>query len=190
MKISLIAVAACLFVSSAQLVDAQEPAHYRDFRLGSDLATVAKAIGTAPSAITLIHQRPAVMQNIEWRPRYFSRDVSPATDPVDSMMFRFYDDQLFAVIVDYDRQRTAGLTDADMIEAVSVEYGPARLPAAATRAQTAPAGADATLATWGDAQWSVTLVRAGYPLAFRLVVTSTRLEQLARAASTEANRLD
>ena len=99
--------------------------HYREFQLGSDVASIAKLIGIAPSDVKLIHQRPAVMQDVEWRPRYFSRGASAQTDPVELIVFRFYDDQLFRVVVDYDRDRTEGMTEADMIEAITAEYGPA-----------------------------------------------------------------
>ena len=52
-------------------------------------------------------------------------------DPVDKIMFSFYNDHLFRLVVDYDRDRTIGMTDADMTAAISTVYG---LP------RTAPAG--------------------------------------------------
>ncbi|MCM3878687.1 MAG: hypothetical protein ND807_01140 [Vicinamibacterales bacterium] len=45
-------------------LNAQGRVRYREFQLGSDV-------------VKLIHQRPAVMQDLEWRPRYSSRGVSP-----------------------------------------------------------------------------------------------------------------
>jgi hypothetical protein len=191
MQNSLIALCASMLLLSAQL-DAQDGMHYREFQLGSDVASVAKLTGTASSDVKLIHQRPAVMQDLEWRPRYYSRGVSPQTDPVELIVFRFYDDQLFKMIVDYDRDRTEGMTDADVIEAITVAYGPAStvLPAA-NRISTLDYGAaDAPVAIWGDEDSSVTLLRVAYPVSFRLVVAFTRLDNLARTASAEAVRLD
>jgi hypothetical protein len=192
MKNSLIALCTCIVILSAQLLHAQDRMRYREFQLGSDVASVANLIGTAASDVKLIHQRPAVMQDLEWRPRYFSRGVSPQTDPVELMVFRFYDDQLFRVIVDYDHDRTEGMTEADMIEAITAEYGPAsRVLPTLNRAPTLDYGtADVPVATWGDKESSVTLLRVAYPLSFRLVVAFTRLDNLARTASAEAVRLD
>jgi hypothetical protein len=173
-------------------VEAQEPFRYREFQLGSDLATIGKLTGTAPLAAKVIHTRPAVIKELEWRPRYYSMGNSPQTDPVDVMLFRFYDDQLFTVIVDYDRRRTAGMTTADMIAAITAVYGAtSRLPSRPIGLPTSQYGfPDTPLAIWGDTAHSVTLLRVAYPDAFRLVVTSTHLETLARRASTTATQLD
>ena len=45
------------------------------------------------------------------------------TDPVQHIVFSFYADQLFKLVVDDDRDRTEGMTDADMVEAISTRYG-------------------------------------------------------------------
>jgi hypothetical protein len=192
MKNSLIALCTCIVILSAQLLHAQDRMRYREFQLGSDVASVGKLIGTAASDVKLIHQRPAVMQDLEWRPRYFSRGALSQTDPVELIVFRFYDDQLFRVVVDYDRDRTEGMTDADMIEAITTEYGPAsRVLPTPNRVPTLDYGtADAPVAIWGDKESSVTLLRVAYPVSFRLVVSLTRLDNLARSASAEAVRLD
>jgi hypothetical protein len=192
MKNSLIALGAGILILSTQLLDAQDRMRYREFQLGSDVASIAKLIGTASSDVKLVHQRPAVMQSLEWRPRYFSKGVSPQTDPVELIVFRFYDDQLFRVVVDYDRDKTEGMTQGDMIEAITAEYGaPSRILPVAKGASTLDYGApDAPVAIWGDKESSVTLLRVAYPVSFRLVVASTRLDNLARTASAEAVRLD
>jgi hypothetical protein len=190
---SLIAFCTCTLILSAQLLDAQDRLRYREFQLGSDVASIAKLIGTASSDVKLIHQRPAVMQNLEWRPRYFSRDVSAQqTDPVELIVFRFYDDQLFRVIVDYARDKTEGMTEADMIEAIAAIYGPASrvVPTAARIATLDYGGVDEPVAIWADNESSITLLRVAYPVSFRLVVAFRRLDNLARTAGAEAVRLD
>ena len=176
----------------AQSTTAQQDVRYRDFLMGSDLASVAKATGAAPTAAKVIHTRPAVIQDLEWRPRYRIVGTSTLTDPVDLMVFKFYDDQLFTIVADYDRRRTEGMTPADMIEAISQTYGPvSQVPSRPMGTQTTPYGfPDTPLAVWGDADYSVTLLRVTYPAGFRLVVALTRLESLARAATATAVRLD
>ena len=108
------------------------------------------------------------------------------------MLFRFYDDQLFMVVVDYDRRRTEGMSPADMIAAVSATYGPvSQVPSRRLGTPTVQYGfPDTPLAVWGNAEYSVTLLRVTYPESFRLVVALTRLEDLARTASAAAVRLD
>ena len=192
MKNFLTALCTCSLILAAQLVNAQDRLRYRDFQLGSDLATIAKLTGTGPSDIKLIHQRPALMQDLEWRPRFFSRTASAKTDPVDLILFRFVDDQLFRVVVDYARDRTEGMTEADMIEAIAETYGPAsKVPATSGRVPTLDyGGVDVPVAFWTDKESSITLFRVAYRVSFRLVVALTRLDNLARTATTEAVRLD
>ncbi len=113
----------CIATLGAQVVVAQQDVRYREFVMGSNLASVAKLSGTAASAAKIIHARPNVMQHLEWRPRY-STAGAPLTDPVDVMVFKFYDDQLFTIVADYDPRRTEGMSPADMIAAISETYGP------------------------------------------------------------------
>ena len=184
--------AVCGLIVFAQVIVAQEPLRYREFQLGSNLASIATLTGTPASAAKIIHARPADMKDLEWRPRYYSGNVTPQADPVDVMLFRFYDDQLFKVIVDYDRRRTEGMSAADMIEAIAATYGPvSQVPSRQLGTPTVQyAFPDTPLAVWGNADHSVTLFRVAYPASFRLVVALTRLEDLARAASLAAVRLD
>lgn len=181
-----------MVVLSAQGMSAQEAFQYRDFQMGSDLSSVAKLTSTPVTAAKSIHTRPVEMKDLEWRPRNYSGSALPQNDPVDLMLFRFYDNQLFKVIVDYDRRRTEGMSAADMIEAISATYGPvSQVPSRALGTPTVQYGfPDTPLAVWGNAEYSVTLLRVAYPAAFRLVVASTRLDDLARAASVAALRQD
>ena len=187
-----VALGVSALVLSAQALLAQNPARYRDFPLGSSLESVARLASVAVSEAKPIHERPAVIKELDWRPRYFSLASSRQTDPVDQIVFRFIDDQLYQVVADYDPRRTEGMTEADMIEGITAAYGPVSMPLPrASRATDLLYGApDTPVATWGGADYSVTLLRVAYPKAFRLVVASTALDKLARAASAEAVRLD
>src|SRR4030095_3984129 len=109
----------CLgIVCSTYGLHAQDFAHYRDFELGSDVASVSPVAGVASSEAKTIHQRPAVLQDLEFRPSHWiAGSTAPSTDPVEQIVFGFYNDQLFRIVVDYGRERTEGMTAADMIEA-------------------------------------------------------------------------
>ena len=179
---------------SAQTLQAQDRSRYRDFQLGSDLRSVAALAKVPASEAKTIHQRPAVIQELEWRPPYFvGGSTAVQKEPVQRILFSFYDDQLFRLVINYDRQRTDGMTASDMIDAISEAYGPALLPRLNTsqgEASQIEAESGLSVAHWGDADYSVALYRSSYASEFRVIVTSPRLEALARTATAQAVRLD
>lgn len=189
---ALTALTTCILILAAQQATAQVPLQYREFQLGSDVASIARLIGTAASEAKVIHQRPVLIQSLEWRPRYFTRGVESG-DPVQVMVFTFYDNQLFRVAVEYARDRTEGMTDADMVESIAATYGPAmRMLQATTRipSQTYGVPPEVPIAVWADSTSSITLLRSTYPAVFKLLVSSTHLDNLSQAARSEAARLD
>jgi hypothetical protein len=178
---------------SSSAVHGQDRSRYRDFQLGGNLPSISALTGVAASEAKTIHQRPAVMQELQWqRPYSSSSTTSAETDPVKQITFSFYNDQLSRMVVDYDRDRTIGLTDADLIEAISTAYGPplktvaraGRLVSHIEEESGTPVG------RWGDAEYSVVLYRSSYASGFRMIVASPRLEALARTAEAQAVRLD
>ncbi len=175
---------------------AQDFTRYREFELGSAVAAVSMLTGVAESELKQIHQRPALIQQLTWRPGYAARR-SPGGDAqsAEQIIFDFYDGRLFRVTVYYDRAQTEGLTDADMIEAISGVYGPppTRAVALSKRRSVATSNDDlgAPIAEWGDESSSLALHRRStYALAFTLVVTDEPAAALARAAVARAVLLD
>lgn len=181
-------------VFSTHALEGQDRSRYRDFQLGSDLPSVSALTKVAASDAKTIHQRPAVIQELVWRQPYFvSGSTAPRNGPVRQIVFSFYNDQLSKMVVDYDHDRTAGMTDADMIEAIPTAYGPPLKPAATkTRAGASQVeeGSGTPVARWGDADYSVVLYRSSSASGFRVIVASPRLEALARTADAQAIRLD
>ena len=179
---------------STVVTQGQDRSRYRDFQLGGDVPSVSAVTKVALSEVKTIHQRPALMQEMQWRPSYFmSGSTAPQNDPVQQIVFSFYNDQLFKLVVNYDRQRTDGLTDADMIEALSSAYGPPLKPAVKKSRVVASQMEDefgTPVARWGDADYSVVLYRSSFASDFRAVVSSPPLEALARVADAQAVKLD
>lgn len=173
----------------------QSLAQYRNFELKSDLAAVSTLTGVLASEAKTTHTRPALMQDLEWRPSHWITSSSEAsTDPVEQMAFSFYNNQLFRIVVDYGYDRTEGMTDADVIEGISAVYGipVKRTPVAAARAATRiEIESGSPVARWGDAGHSVVLYRnSSFKKTFRLIVTDPALDDLARKAESQAARLD
>jgi hypothetical protein len=181
-------------VCSIHGIDGQAQLQYRDFALGSNLASVAKLAGTPASAARTIHERPAVLQDLEWRPsRWITGSTSASTDPVDQIVFSFYDDRLFRVVVDYRPDRTEGMTDADMIESIAAVYGTPvkRVPGVVRRAASqVETESGPPIARWEGAGHAALFRRSSYRDAFRLIVNDPALDELAQKATIQARRLD
>jgi hypothetical protein len=173
-------------------VDGGTAAHYRDFQLGGNLQAISALVGVPATDARTIHERPALLQDLEWR-RGYTASSETAVDSVQQIAFSFCDDQLFRLVIDYDRDRTDGMTGADMVEAISTMYGTPVKPASkANRPALAPMDEESgvRVAEWGGGEYAAVLYRSSYASGFRLVVTSPRLTALARKAEAQALRLE
>ena len=174
---------------------AQDLDIYREFRLGSSVAAVSSLTAARPSDLRVIHERPALLQDLSWRPRYSARSPIPNLDPVDEIVFSFYNDQLFKIAVRYDDMRTIGMTRQDIIGALSTGYGaPTRVvavPALRPNARSYDAyDAVALIAEWQRGETKATLSQGGYNASFRLVIVAAPVEALASTAHAAAVAMD
>jgi hypothetical protein len=177
---------------TAPVAYAPDLSRYRDFQLGTDLLGTAKRADMQPSEARVVHQRPALIQEMEWRPPR-PLDSLLQTDPVGEVLFSFYNGELFRMVVNYDRYRTEGMTDADMVEAISAEYGTAAKPAAKIALFSSFQvynESEKVIARWENSEYSCSLFRSSYQPTFGMLVLAKRLDGLAQSAITEANRLD
>ncbi len=177
---------------SAPAMGALDLSRYRNFQFGETLPALAKQAGLALSDAKLIYERPAVMQELEW-PIWLGTGSAPQTDPVKTILFSFYNGELFRIVVNYDRDDTEGLTSEDMIEAISAKYGTATKPLSTEIAFSSSQvynDSELIIARWEDSQYSFNLYRSTYQPTFGMIAFSKKLDALARAATAEANRLD
>jgi hypothetical protein len=174
---------------SASLLCGAELSSYREFHLGASLQTVAKQAEVKASEARVVHERPELIQELDWQPH---RLPGPAAelDSVDQILFTFYNDQLFRMLVSYDRRRTEGLTLDDMIEVISAKYGPATRGDAEIIFPSAYTKKVAVIARWEDSESAFNLIHSAYHPGFSLVVVSKPLDALAQTAAVEAVRLD
>lgn len=164
---------------------------YRDFRLGSPVAAVvsmATTLGLPELKVLMI--RPALLQELEWRPPYSSARTVSGADPVRRMVFSFLDDQLFRIVVEYDRSRTEGLTRTDMLAALDATYGPHGPPSPVRRTGFEALDEGTPVAQWRNADTTVALHHYVFGGGYGLVISSTRLVQLAHKARTTAVVMD
>lgn len=177
-------------VLASPLLRAGDLSRYRSFQIGADLPTIAGQTRMDPSQAKVIHRRPALIQELEWR----AQPLGPSTqaEAVKEVVFSFYNGELYRLVITYDRYKTDGLTAEDFIEAISATYGTATR-AAAEIILPSIYGDNETLevlARWEDAEYAFNLVRFSHQPSFTLVAVSKRLDAPARAAVIEAVRLD
>lgn len=177
-------------VLGTTVLAAADFSNYRGFQFGMGVAAAAKEVGIKPTEVRLIHQRPAVIQEIDWRPRSSVLVDSAKADPVQDGLLCFYGGELYRIVVTYDRYRITGMTVEDLIEGISAAYGPATRPTAQVPYHSFYGEAAAVIARWDDPQYEYNLVQTGDQSTYALVMYSKRLETLARSAAVEAVRLD
>jgi hypothetical protein len=180
-----------LVLFATPILCGQDLSTYRKFSLGASLASISKQVGQNPQQANLIHQSPAVIQQLTYWPIPTSLYSSRA-ESVSQIFFSFYDGELYKIAVTYDGEATRGLTDDDMVEAISARYGTAtrfypeiKLP---TNDEYAPK--ETAIARWEDSGSSVDLSRSGSLDSFELTVFSKSLEIKAQAATVESLKLE
>jgi len=203
-----IVVALSMILLSAPLVFGQDLSKYRTFSLGTSLAELSKQVGPYSHYTTLIHPRPAAIQELTFWTLNSSRPRI-GVFPVSQILFSFYNGELYKIVVTYDRYDTEGLTDDDMVQAASTRYGPAtRLyPESSFFPTNYLDGStdkvipffltsdpylleDPVIARWVDSQNSVSLFRSSSRNSFGLAISSKRLDAQAEAAIFEFEKID
>jgi hypothetical protein len=179
------------------VVHGQDAAVYRGYQLGMTVAEVAAKAGVPVTEAKVVFERPMLIEELEWRSASLGLTAeSGGPDSVGLIVFGFYKGELYRLVVTYRAERTEGLTERDLIDALSTAYG--RPVTAPTTIITSPAGqtytdTGAVLARWEDARGSVNLFRSAYGSSFGLVIYSKALAPLARVAidkGLELNRQD
>jgi hypothetical protein len=181
-----------LFVAVfSSLGSAQGLGKYRDFQFGMNVESVAKQIEMKASEAKTSHDRPALIQTLQWNQSGYS-DAPAKTASVRSIRFDFCNGELFKMVVTYDPAGTDGLTTDDIIEAISAVFGTASKPVDSVYVSNSTTFPDRekVLARWEDAQYSYNLFRFSYANAFGLVAFSKTLDLLASNSIREADRLD
>jgi hypothetical protein len=173
------------------LLSGQDLSSYRKFSLGSSLIAVSKQVGQDPLRADLIHPSPALIQQITYWP-IEAAPYSTRAESVSQVLFSFYNGELYKISVTYDQQATEGLTEDDMVAAISARYGSAaRLyPEIALPTSDEYAPSSKVIARWEDAETSVSLFRTNSLNTFGLAVYSKKVDAQADAAILESAKLE
>jgi hypothetical protein len=170
---------------------AQDFSKYRGFSLGTSLDDVLKLSVQRLSDVKTIHAEPMLLQELTWWPTSTS-GTSSRSDSVEEILFFFSNGALYKMSVTYDRTSTEGLTVADMVKSISLNYGPpvsvesAIDPAMDSLYNMKPS----SLASWEDLQYSCHLVRTPFSDQFGLLIYSKRANAEAEIAIAEGVKLE
>jgi hypothetical protein len=191
---SLVAVASFLTIVvillSISLVHAQDLSTYRNFSFGMTVADLCKQIDQNPATAAVLHERPALIQEVTfWPPQPYS-SLRPA-EPLEQILFSFNDGVLYRMLMTYDTSATKGLTDEDMIRVVSAKYGNATRPDAVVNFPMNPSykTTEKVLARWEDSQYSLNLFRSSGDT-FAIVMFKKQLDAQAGVSIAESVKLE
>jgi hypothetical protein len=179
-----------ILLSTSQ-IHAQDLSMYRNFSFGMTLADISKQIDKKSSDATVIHERPALIQELTWLPIQ-PYDLSRPAEPVDQILFSFYNGALYRMLVTYEDSATKGLTDEDMIRAVSAKYGVATRPVAAVvnfPMNPSYKATEKVIARWEDPQYSLNLFRS-YVDTFAIVMFTKQLDTEAGISIAQSVKLE
>lgn len=179
-------IAPVLILLSTAVVSAQDLSKYRNFSFGMRLAELSKQVNATPDQIIVVHQTPALIQELTWWPLPPYGSTAPP-EPVQQVLFSFYNGALYKIAVTYDSSATEGMTAEDMVRAISAKYGAATLPIVASNPPAPSYGRpDEPVAFWQDSQYLLMLSRSPLSNAFQFVMLSKQMNGQAEAAIAEA----
>jgi hypothetical protein len=178
-----------ILLLAAPMLCAQDFSKYRNFSLGTNLATVLKNTDLRVVDIKATHEGSLLFQELTWHP---GNGVGVAyRSDIDDLVFSFYKGELYQMVVTYDRASTEGLTADDMVKSIAAKYGPATSIALAIDAGNERYELrQKPVASWEDSQYSFNLVQSSFSGAFELVIYSKRISAEAGAALVQVVKVD
>jgi hypothetical protein len=163
---------------------------YRGVTLGESVQAVVERLKLPAADVKVVHDGPAPVQQLTWRPRPYLNGSAGEPDSVAEMVFTFQSGQLVQIAVIYDRARTQGLTDADFHEALSPSYGPSMLVATATQPSVVPVAPRLMIGRWEDATTLLILWREQFPNRVGLTITSIAHDAVLQQSIADGARLE
>jgi hypothetical protein len=154
-------------------------------------AGVSKLAEEKPADLTVIHEKPALIQELTWYPPLPFASPRP-TEPVEKVLFSFYNGELYRMLVTYDSDAIKGLSNDDMIRMLSAKYGGATRPIAEVNFPTNDSyqATEKVIARWEDSQFSLNLFRSSMADTYSLVVFNKQMDLKAAAAIAESMQLE
>jgi hypothetical protein len=167
---------------------------YRGVSIGDPVGAVVTALDMTARDVVVVHTRPSLIQQLTWRPNQYFAGRTGKAEAMAEMVLTFHLGRLTRIVATYDRDRTEGLTNADLQDSFTATYGPSMLiPTAIATGPgpgTAAVGEPQIIGQWGDGETLVVLWREVYPPRVKLTVSSVTANRLMEDALASSVRLD
>ena len=189
LAVSFLAIVVILLSTSP--VHAQDLSKYRNFSFGMTVADIAKQIDQKPSNAAVLHEDPALIQELSWLPPQPYGSGRPA-EPINEIVFSFYNGALYRMLLTYEDSATKGLNDEDMIRIVSAKYGLATRPFGTVVAfpmNPSYKASEKVIARWEDSQYSLNLFRS-YVDTFAIVMFAKDVDAQAASSIAESVKVE
>lgn len=179
-----------LILLATPVIAGQDLSRYRKFVLGTSLAAISRQVGKDEGQATLISQSPALIQQMTYW-QVDTPDDSSRMEPISHITLDFYNGALYRIVVVYDEKAVEGLTEEDMVKAISARYGAGvRLyPEIDFPSHDVYSSPEKVIARWDDSENSVNFFRSTGAESFGLAVFSKRVNAQAEAAIVESAKL-
>jgi hypothetical protein len=190
LKPTVMTLLAALFVASGSASAQSTLSRHRDVTLGDTVQVVADLLKVTRQDVKILHAGPALVEELTWRPNRHASGPAVTLDAVADVVMTFHADRLARMVVTYERERTQGLTDTDLIEALTEVYGLASLASTPTHhARPNPSSERRTFGRWEDAATVVLLWREVYPNRVGLTISSITADRALQQAIADGERL-
>ena len=184
-----VATLVCAVVIAVPVVSASPVySRYRSVSIGDSVSVVVASLQMTPGDVAIVHARPAMIQQLTWRPNQFFASKGGPPEALAEMVLTFHLGRLARVVATYDRDRTEGLTSADLHDSFTTTYGTSMLvpTPSGIRSSSAPE----IIGQWGDGETLVVLLREAYPPRIKVTVSSVAADRLLQDAFASGARLD
>jgi hypothetical protein len=156
--------------------------------IGDSVSVVVASLQMAPSDVAIVHARPAMIQQLTWRPNQFFASKAGPPEALAEMVLTFHLGRLARVVATYNRDRTEGLTNADLHDSFTTIYGASML--VPTQPGVRSSGDPEIIGQWGDGETLVVLLRETFPRRITVTVSSVAAGHLLRDSLASGARLD
>lgn len=163
---------------------------YRDVALGDSVSAVVEQLRGAQSDVKVLYEQPSLVQELTWRPQRFVSGAAATPDPLGELVLTFHQGRLARMVATYERDKTQGLTDEDLLELLSKVYGLSILESTPLSGPLGRAFPRRAIAGWADLDTLVVLWREEYPGRIGLTITSTAADVALQETIVEGKRLE
>jgi hypothetical protein len=187
---TMLLIAVCLVAIASSATAGTGLSQYRGLTLGDSVATAAGVLNVPATNVKVLRAQPSLVEQLTWRPILFVSGATVQADAIAEMVLTFHVGRLVRIAVTYERDRTAGLTETDLRDAITAVYGAPSLLSTSAWTSGPERFERKEVGRWEDAGSLLSLWHERYPERLGLTLTSVAADAVLQAAIAEGARLD